>query len=1095
MVGNQTGRSNQQYHTMAFEAVCDELRVDNVVDTYRQVDWTIGTYRRYLTGYRKALEKKLSEFNLVSADKTELRLGKPNVRAWKVLPRNVIKINDSNVGWYCCPDLPANSLEVGDVINVDKGKEGRRTLTENNFRKKGQYRFKFPELENTRSVIVDGETYRAEPLFDSIPDTPDVSVGGRKVDCEKRDDSTLAIYCILNGPLTLNGKNVDYELAESEATPRQTKTFEEGYLIFSSNKPSSKSKDVTDTLLSRLTPSELMIGDKLLSDLGFKEEKHNIFVSTDCEFIEEKNIIPAEYPELTVPAYIHRSKGHWYRIEMPKKYDTETSLDPRMRIFEDNAIILHGKKKLAVKNKNLDDMMVEFFEYADTKEKKSADLGKSVQITVKFDTRDINNQLSAMDSLKKNPPLELAPLINMFRKSEGQGNWPNYAIENPKYGWRVLYDESFNGVTEQRKFVRKALSTTDFAILDGPPGTGKTTAIRELIIQLILDGKRVLVASSTNAAIDNVLDRIVNIDCKNPKNRDFKEALRPIRLGFAEKASDDVKDYSMENMILENRSSEMDDGLLKRTLINSSNLVCGTIAKVYSDLIVIPRDDDEWKRKLAVLPVFDYMIMDESSKTTFQEFIVPAKLAKRWILAGDIRQLSPFTDEGAVETALDLFSGHETDLNVHPITKTAVAMINECKLIIRYDSDVKRAIIVPDDVAKEIGVQLEKLDSKITENQSVIYDEPESYSDIYSDVYSVKILYIGKTLFDNRRSIIPLDCHVIDLSNGSLNVLPENFHDAWAQDIGDDEKRAERERRIKEDIDNLKKSWAEGIAWRLNRDFWLRNLRKRKSTYIDEIKERIPGEFDTEEKRKKFMKQCIWVVQDVVFHSILELLTVRNRYNDRSLVQSFESDELKRRSESLIYQHRMHEDISKTPAKEFYNDNLKNGPRVNDTGTNYYLGGAKDKHNLWIDCKGRDNKNVNEKEIDLIEKHLRNFIEWAKTHPRPDGEEYSVIVLTFYLAQSNRMKEKLDALKKEAKDVVRIKIATVDYIQGQEADIVFLSMVRNNKVGFMDTPNRLNVAITRSKHLQIFVGNREFFEECKSTELNRIVGGCDCIPN
>lgn len=41
---------------------------------------------------------------------------------------------------------------------------------------------------------------------------------------------------------------------------------------------------------------------------------------------------------------------------------------------------------------------------------------------------------------------------------------------------------------------------------------------------------------------------------------------------------------------------------------------------------------------------FDYLIIDECSKTTFQEFLVPAMYAKKWILVGDIRQLSLFVE-------------------------------------------------------------------------------------------------------------------------------------------------------------------------------------------------------------------------------------------------------------------------------------------------------------------------------------------------------------------------------------------------------------------------------------------------------------------
>lgn len=44
------------------------------------------------------------------------------------------------------------------------------------------------------------------------------------------------------------------------------------------------------------------------------------------------------------------------------------------------------------------------------------------------------------------------------------------------------------------------------------------------------------------------------------------------------------------------------------------------------------------------MPDFDYLIIDESSKTTFQEFLVPAMYAKKWIIVGDTRQLSPFVD-------------------------------------------------------------------------------------------------------------------------------------------------------------------------------------------------------------------------------------------------------------------------------------------------------------------------------------------------------------------------------------------------------------------------------------------------------------------
>ena len=48
----------------------------------------------------------------------------------------------------------------------------------------------------------------------------------------------------------------------------------------------------------------------------------------------------------------------------------------------------------------------------------------------------------------------------------------------------------------------------DLCLIQGPPGTGKTTVIAEAIYQLVSEGKRVLLASQSNDAIDNALERL-----------------------------------------------------------------------------------------------------------------------------------------------------------------------------------------------------------------------------------------------------------------------------------------------------------------------------------------------------------------------------------------------------------------------------------------------------------------------------------------------------------------------------------------------------------------------------------------------------------
>ena len=72
----------------------------------------------------------------------------------------------------------------------------------------------------------------------------------------------------------------------------------------------------------------------------------------------------------------------------------------------------------------------------------------------------------------------------------------------------------------QKLAVEKALNAQDLFLLQGPPGTGKTTVIAEIIYQFVRQGKRVLISSQSNDAVDNALDRLSN----NP-------AIRAIRLG------------------------------------------------------------------------------------------------------------------------------------------------------------------------------------------------------------------------------------------------------------------------------------------------------------------------------------------------------------------------------------------------------------------------------------------------------------------------------------------------------------------------------------------------------------------------------------
>ena len=78
---------------------------------------------------------------------------------------------------------------------------------------------------------------------------------------------------------------------------------------------------------------------------------------------------------------------------------------------------------------------------------------------------------------------------------------------------------------------------------------------------------------------------------------------------------------------------------------------------------------------------------------------------------------------------------------------------------------------------------------------------------------------------------------------------------------------------------------------------------------------------------------------------------------------------------------------------------------------------------------------------------------------------HSIGIISLYAAQSWALNKRIQNPS--------IQISTVDAFQGNEKDLVILSTVRSNGIGFTADPRRLNVAITRAKSQLIIVGNKQ----------------------
>src|SRR5947208_2075916 len=89
----------------------------------------------------------------------------------------------------------------------------------------------------------------------------------------------------------------------------------------------------------------------------------------------------------------------------------------------------------------------------------------------------------------------------------------------------------------QQEAVRFALAAQDLAIIHGPPGTGKTTTVVELIRQAVRRGDKVLVCAPSNLAVDNLLERLL------------AHGEQAVRLGHPARVLPQLREHTLDLMV------------------------------------------------------------------------------------------------------------------------------------------------------------------------------------------------------------------------------------------------------------------------------------------------------------------------------------------------------------------------------------------------------------------------------------------------------------------------------------------------------------------------------------------------------------------
>ena len=263
---------------------------------------------------------------------------------------------------------------------------------------------------------------------------------------------------------------------------------------------------------------------------------------------------------------------------------------------------------------------------------------------------------------------------------------------NPKKNRDTPYisyiDESLN--ESQKSAIENALSCENFFLIHGPFGTGKTRTLVELISQETRQGHKVLATAESNAAVDNILERLMDnkkltltrlghpqrvskhnisqtlaFKVENHKlNKKIKRIHKKIdnligkrkvhtkptpqyRRGLGDydilhyaskgKGSRGVsaeKIKSMAKWIEINQEIDEAHDEIKRIenrmikdIVDSSNVILATNSSAALESIARVK--------------FDVAIIDEASQATIPSVLIPIAKAHRFILAGDHKQLPP----------------------------------------------------------------------------------------------------------------------------------------------------------------------------------------------------------------------------------------------------------------------------------------------------------------------------------------------------------------------------------------------------------------------------------------------------------------------
>lgn len=585
--------------------------------------------------------------------------------------------------------------------------------------------------------------------------------------------------------------------------------------------------------------------------------------------------------------------------------------------------------------------------------------------------------------------------------------------------------ESIQVTEKQEEAAKAALGKPDFLVVEGPPGTGKTRFITEVILQTLKENNdaRILLSSQTHIAIDNALERVWQVN----QEKQIIDDLKLVRIGHPDREwSEEIKQLLLDNQmqnwqqaITEKSTQWLDTWAEQQGILGQDNKI-----KPEEILVNFKNADEEIsiiKRKLIDLK--ENLISLEFSEAN----------------AAKILQLSEEIGKNCQKILLNFGEKHETIKQLQEITgKCSEELIN---------------------------LSLQELEQQIQK----ILNQSNSQNTIYEKLQNIQEQWLKEVSYQRKLEAALLKRSQV-VAATCIGIARKEYKDVDFDLCIIDEASKATVTEALVPISKAKRGILVGDPRQL-------------PPFADEVR-------DCYEILKKYNLGREDITQ-TLFNYLLAKLPEQCR-------------------KVLSVEYRMIQPISDLISYCFYQDspleakNTKDGLDYKDYSDNFSQ--VIPKPVTWFSTaklNGRKNQpsqaNTTTQENTLEAQMIMTILNQLDIQAKKSKENknYTIAVITGYGGQRDLLSKLLSEKfqQTEGEDFwkgqgIQIVCNTVDAFQGAEADIAIFSVTLSNtenKIGFLSSYERINVALSRGKIGLIILGDHDFCQRIGDNPLRDVL--------